>query len=326
MAGLNAALQLRTENHTMTDQRGLLSEGFGRVWHYQRVLWFMFLINLALAHFAAGPIIHKLDGVTDHSLQAHRISNMFDVGAFSALSSDPEVKLFEAAGSSFSSAIVFFFIVLFLTGGILEAYRSGRKLTTREFFEACGSYFWRWVRLLIMMLIVLVPVAILASVVSKQSGTLLADASEKTGYWFFLAGMSFVGLVAMFVRLWFDMAQVRAVVEEESGMWRNARRAFKITTGNFVTLFWMYLRISIVGWVVFCAGLYVWAKMPPARFVWTIFLLEIVVLFGFGVRLWQRACEMIWYQRRFLAPLAAPVPVAPTPSPLVTITPPPAQP
>ncbi len=309
----------------MTNQRGLLTEGFQRVWRYQRVLWFIFFINLALGHFSAGPIVHKLDGVT-HSLYSQRLVTMFDYGAFSALASDAEVKLFEAAGSPAAWSIVFFVIVLFLTGGILEAYRSGRKLTTREFFEACGSYFWRWVRLLILMLIVLVPLGVLAYVVSDQSGTLLADAAEKTGYWFFFAGMAVIGLLAMFVRLWFDMAQVRAVVEEETGMWRNAGRAFKITTGNLGTLFWMYLRISIVGWIVFAAGLYVWAKMPPARFVWTIVFLEVVILAGFGIRLWQRASEMTWYQRRFLAPLTAPVPVTPAPSPLVTIAPPPAQP
>ena len=312
----------------MSDQPGLLREGFRRTWHYQRVLWFIFFINLALSHFAAGPIIHKLDGVTDHSLHAQRLSNMFDVGTFEALASNPEVKLFETGGSSVSSSIVFFFIVLFLTGGILEAYRSGRKLTTREFFEACGSYFWRWIRLVILMVIVLIPVVTLASFVKTESFTLLDDAAhEKTGYWFFLIGMGVVGLLAIFVRLWFDMAQVRAVIEEESGMWRNAGRAFRVTTGNFVPLFWMFLRISVVGWLVFAAGLYLWARMPPARFGWTIFFLEIVVLCGFGVRLWQRACEMIWYQRRFLAPVAAavPVPIVPTPSPLVTIAPPPAQ-
>jgi hypothetical protein len=307
----------------MSDKPGLLREGFSRTWHYQRVLWFIFFINLALSHFAAGPIIHKLDGVTDHSLHAHRLSNMFDVATFSDLSSNPEVKLFEAAGSSVSSSIVFFFIVLFLTGGILEAYRSGRKLTTREFFEACGSYFWRWVRLFILMAILLIPAPILAQVVWDKGTSLMANAmQEKAGFWILVGGYALIGLFLMCIRLWFDMAQVRAVVEEETGMWRNAGRAFKITTGNFGSLFWMYLRISVLGWVVFAAGLYLWAKMPPARFVWTIVFLEIVILCGFGVRLWQRACEMIWYQRMFLAPVAAPVPVVPPSAPLVTIAPP----
>ncbi len=289
------------------DQPGLLREGFSRAWHYQRVLWFIFLINFVLGHFSTVPVTHKLDGVTDHSRHAQRLSNIFDVGSFSELASNPEVKLFEAAGLSITFSIVFLVIVLFLTGGILEAYHSGRKLTTREFFEACGSYFWRWVRLLILMGITLIPPLMLASFASKQATKLMANAAqEKAGFWLLLAGMGVVGLLLMCIRLWFDMAQVRAVVEEETGMWRNAGRAFKLTFSNFGSLFWMYFRISILGWLVFALGLYIWTKMPPARFQWTLLILEIVVLWGFWTRLWQRACEMAWYQRRFLAPLAAP--------------------
>src|SRR6266446_71882 len=305
---------------------GLLREGFSRAWRYQRVLWFIFSIDFLLAHFGAGATTHKLDWVTDHSLHAQRLSNIFDVGSFSELSSDPEVKLFEVAGVSISFSMVFFVIVLFLTGGILEAYRSGRRLTTREFFEACGSYFWRWVRLFVLMGIILIPVILLASIVWKQAASLMLNAAQvKMGFWLLVAGMIVIGLLLMCIRLWFDMAQVRAVVEEETGMWRNAGRAFRLTFTNFRSLFWMYLRISILGWLVFAVGLYVWAKMPPARFGWTILILEITVLWGFWIRLWQRACEMIWYQRRVLASIAAPAPIPLTPpsNPLLTIVPPP---
>jgi hypothetical protein len=277
-----------------------------------------------LALLGAVPGAERMHEVADHSLRSQRLVDSFDIGDFSALASNPEMNLFATHGASLHFAIVFFVFALFLTGGILEAYRADRKLTTREFFEACGSYFWRWVRLLILMGIVLIPVCMLGSFVWKESGTLLDDAlHEKTGYAFFVAGMGVVGLLAMFVRLWFDMAQVRAVVEEESAMWSNALRALTLAIDNFSVLLWMYLRISFLGWFVFGAGLYIWAKMPPARFEWTIFFLEIVVLCGFGVRLWQRACEMIWYQRTFLIPAIAQAPVvSPTPSPLLTIAPP----
>jgi len=312
----------------MSDQPGLLREGFHRVWHYQRVLWFIFFISLVLGHFGASPAIHKLEGATDHSLHARRLSDMFDEGTFSALSSDPEVKLFEAAGTSVSFSLVFFVGMLFLTGGILEAYRSGRRLTTREFFEACGAYFWRWVRLLVLMLIVLIPVIIAFHAIVRKAGSLMTNAAqERSGFWLLVAAIGIAGLLLMCIRLWFDMAQVRAVVEEETGMWRNAGRAFKLTFSNFASLFWMYFRISFLGWLIFAAGLYAWARMPPARFGWTFLFLELVILFGFGVRLWQRACEMIWYQRRYLAQVSVPVqvPVAPPPSPLLTISPPPSE-
>jgi hypothetical protein len=308
----------------MSDRPGLLRAGFRRVWHYQRVLWFIFFISLVLGHFGASPAVHKVDRL-NHSLRAQRLSDMFDVGAFSSFSSGPEVKLFEVAGTSVSVSLVFFVGMLFLTGGILEAYRSGRKLTTREFFEACGAYFWRWVRLLILMLIVLIPVMILLYIVWDHSTLMGVAAQEKTGFWLLVIGLGFVGLLLTCIRLWFDMAQVRAVVEEETAMWRNAGHALRLLSGDFASLFWMYFRISLLGWLVFAVGLYVWAKMPPARFFWTWVMLEFVILFGFGVRLWQRACEMIWYQRRYLAQVSAPVqvPLAPPPSPLVTIAPPP---
>ncbi len=310
----------------MSDHPGLLREGFSRAWHYQRVLWFVFVVNLLLSHFPTAAVTHKLDWVTDHSLHAQRLSNIFDYGVFSELESNPEVKLFEVAGVSGLFALVFFGIFFFLTGGVLEAYRSGRKLTTREFFEACGSYFWRWVRLFILMAVVLIPPLTLAYVVGDQSGELMLNAGrEKPAFWMLLAGFGVAGFLMMCIRLWFDMAQVRALVEEETGMWRNAGRAFKITFGNFRSLFWMYLRISVLGWLVFAIGLYLWAKMPPAHFRWTILILEITVLWGFWIRLWQRACEMIWYQRRVLASIAAPAPIPLTPprNPLLTIAPPP---
>jgi len=309
----------------MSDQHGLLREGFNRVWHYQRVLWFIFIINLVLGHFGAGATSHKLDGVLDHSLHSQRVSGMFDYGSFSALASNPEVKLFEVAGVSISFSLVFFAIVFFLTGGILEAYRSGRRLTTREFFEACGSYFWRWVRLFILMMIVVAPVLALPQVIWERAETLTGNAlQEKTGFWLLVSGMGAVILLLMCIRLWFDMAQVRAVVDEETAMWRNAGHAFKLTFRNFRSLFWMYLRISLLGWALLAVGLYIWAKMPPARSQWTFLILELVVLCGFGTRLWQRACEMIWYQRRVLAAIAAPAQfsVVPPTNPLLTIAPP----
>jgi len=312
------------------DQPGLLTEGFRRVWRYQRVLWWMFFVNFVLAILGARPGVTRMHEVADHSIRSQRLADTFDVGDFSALASNPEVRLFSGHSASLHFATVFFLFAFFLTGGILEAYRADRRLTTREFFEACGSYFWRWVRLLILMGFVVAPLLVAASRLSSWTGTLMLDVSrERLAFWLLLLGLVLIGLLLMSVRLWFDMAQVRTVVEEETGMWRNAGRAFKLTFGNFGSLFWMYFRISLLGWIVFAAGLYVWAKMPSARFEWTILILELVVLWGFGIRLWQRACEMIWYQRRFLVVAVAPTPTTPTPDPLLTITPvpmPPSQP
>jgi len=117
--------------------------------------------------------------------------------------------------------------------------------------------------------------------------------------------------VAMVVRLWFDMAQVAAVVDDEHGMVRTTLRAFKFTFANFGSLFWLYFRISFLAWLGLGGGLWLWAHIPGQRSGLSFFVLEIVLLWWIGTRLWQRASETVWYLRRTVAevPVTRPEPL-----------------
>src|SRR5439155_6417379 len=138
---------------------------------------------------------------------------------------NPEVSLWSKFSGSILFSVVFFVFILFLMGGILETYRTDRKLPAGAFFEACGTYFWRWVRLLVWFLIVLVPIGILASVITKWSGKLSSDApQEKLGFWVDVIGLGFALFLSLSMRLWFDMTQVRAVAEDERAMRRTLAR------------------------------------------------------------------------------------------------------
>jgi len=328
----------------MTERRGLLREGFFRLMNHKRILCWIFIVNLVMALLAALPKAISMHRVTAHSVEARRLVDSFDIGAFSSLASDPEVNLFSTNGQSlhfigvFSAdgynsevnllhtaanslnfAFLFVLFSLFLTGGVLAAYRTNRNFTTREFFGTCGSYFWCWIRLLLMMAIILTPIVLLGEAVLKYTRTLLEDSpSEKAGFWFLLASVGLLGFLLISVRLWFDITQVRAVVEEDSGMLRNLRHAFTLTFWNFPALFWMYLRLAVLAWIAFGLGLWIWARMPAAGFEWTILLLEFVVVWGFAMRLWQRACEIVWYERKFMPPAAIPVGTPPSRPPIAS--------
>ncbi|MBZ5722679.1 MAG: hypothetical protein LAO03_20255 [Acidobacteriia bacterium] len=313
----------------MQERTGILSEGARRVWRYQRVLWWLFAVNLLLAAFGTLPVTSAVGRVADHSLHSQNLYRTFDVPTFLDLANNPDVALWSKFTGSTLFAVVFFAFAFFLTGGILEAYRSSGKPATGEFFQACGAFFWRWVRLLIFMLIVLTPIAILASSIIKWSGTLSDDApQEKLGFWVDVAGMLLVLLLAMLVRLWFDMAQVRTVAENERPMRRALARAFRLTFGNLGSLFWLYFRISFLAWCVLAAGLWLWLKVPAQDVGLSFFLFEVVLLWWIGTRLWQRASETVWYERRALAPVLvmAPVPMPETVAPALEVPPPPESP
>ena len=280
------------------DNKGLVAAGASLVWRRQRVLWWVFAVNLILSAMGTAPAHHQLQDVLGHSLAGRSLTNGFDFGMFLELVRVPESNLFRSHGPSLHAGILFFLFMLFVIGGILTVYREDRKLRTGEFFGASGAFFWRFVRLA---LFSLVPFAILGFAlwgVNKLSDYIGDRAvSAQAGFYIFLAGAILITLLALFVRLWFDIAQVRAVVQDERKMWPNLWKALGISWRNASTLFRVYVCISGVAWVTLATGLFVWAKLPPTATPLTFLALEFIILMQLLTRLWQRASVVTWYQR-----------------------------
>ncbi|MEE9234790.1 MAG: hypothetical protein V3U28_05050 [Candidatus Acidoferrales bacterium] len=292
---------------------GVVLSGARLVWRRQRVLWWIYGVNLLLGLFATVPVASRLGSVLNRSLAAERLVEGFDLTAYIELVAHPSAPLAGGEAGSLFFSLVFFVFMLFVTGGLLEVYRRDQTLSPGEFFQACGSYFWRFVRLLIFLVIVLIVVGIGAGLVGAGLDRLAEDSPrEKLGFWLDVGGGLVLLLVLMTVRLWFDMAQVRAVAEEERKMRRTFLRAFKLTFGNFPSLFWLYLRISVVFWVGLAAILWVWLRVPPQAIGLSFLLGQAAVLLWVGTRLWQRASETLWYQRCYPVPAAL---APPEPSP-----------
>ena len=282
------------------------------MWRYQRALWWFFLVSLLLSGFATMLAMQSVEKVAGHSLHGDRLYQQFDIFAFFELANNPEVALWSKFSGSVFFALIFFVFALFFTGGLLEAYRTERKLPAGEFFQACGAFFWRWVRLLIFMLIVLAPVFGLGWGINHWSGMLADDEpQEKLGFWVQMGGMLTVLLLLMAVRLWFDMAQVRAVAENERAMRRTFVRAFRLTSSNFRSLFWLYFRIGFLAWLGLVTAIRIWLRIGSPRVASTFLLFELLLLWWMGTRFWQRASETVWYERHAVVHTAPAPPPAP---------------
>ncbi|MBV9480964.1 MAG: hypothetical protein JO249_09445 [Acidobacteria bacterium] len=311
----------------MSEHASILVEGAHRVARRQRILWWVFAVNLLLAFASALPLSHRIGDVTDHSLRAKRLAEGFDWGTYSELLTTPDVDLGSALPESAGAVLLFLGFMLFLNGGILTSYASEYTLSTREFFANCGAFFWRSVRLLFFMLVIVVPVAYAAHALLHWGTSLMENAAdEKTGYLVDLGFLMLAALVLMTVRLWFDMAQVRMVLEDEHPIRRSCARAFRLTCANFGSLFWFYLRISLLAWFGLGMGLWLWIRLSgPAAVI----MLQFILLWWVATRLWQRASEVTWYQRSLMRPLPAaasagawspvqqPAPLPATPDPLL---------
>ncbi|HXJ93934.1 MAG TPA: hypothetical protein VMT20_13875 [Terriglobia bacterium] len=277
----------------------MLRAGWSLVWRRQRLLWWIYIISLGLSFFAAQPLVKAVGPVLDNSLAADRLYHHFDLGALAELLARPEIDSQVLGGAPILAGAVFVVLMVLFTGGILKVYHEDRTFTTGEFFGAGGQFFWRFVRLVIFLLLVLIPVAIIRWVFRVWSDNLSDHFAAPAPH---MAVSMIGGLVVLFllmsVRLWFDMAEVGAVAEDEYAMRRSVVRAFHVTWTNLRSLFWLYFRPILVAALGTALVLWVWIRWVSHQAVSTSFFLsQAVILLWIFARLWQRSSEVLWYQQ-----------------------------
>jgi hypothetical protein len=283
----------------MADERkGVVAAGFALMWRRQGVLWWVFVVNLVCGVFGAIPVIVTLSHALGNSLAGQKLTRGFDLGMYDELLRLPEVNLMRTMGAVYVFAFLFMLFMLFVSGGILESYKQDRKLTTGEFFAASGAFFWRFVRLALLSIVPFVIVWMSHQALSKWTDK-VGDQAIADQVGIFLTGgtVIFLLLFSLWVRLWFDIAQVRAVVLNERGMWRNTWRAWRITWHDLRHIYRVYFCISLVAWVTLALGVVTWAHLPPTATPLTFLVLELVVFAQLLTRLWQLSSAMTWYQR-----------------------------
>src|SRR5580704_19202358 len=105
--------------------------GAALVWGHQRILWWLFVVNLVLASWGVRSVVQGAGEVLDHSLAASQLVAGLSFGAFQDLSNLPSHPLQEADGRNMG--IIFVLFMLLITGGILEVYRHDVSLSTADF-------------------------------------------------------------------------------------------------------------------------------------------------------------------------------------------------
>jgi hypothetical protein len=289
------------------------------VWTRQRILWWIFAINLVFAFAGASLLAHGIadnSGVAlNHSMEsARRFVHGLDVSALAELSSLPQSPL-RGLGSMYLWPSFFFTVfMIFSTGGILVSYYDDLTLDTAGFFEACGRHFWRFLRLAIYFAIALIPILLLGSFLQKIYGNIDdASAPPYPSVVFLCVATLFVLFVLLAFRIWFDMAQIISMAKNDRRMYLMVGRAAKLVWNNFGSLFWLYIRIGVIGWALFGGGLYLWMMVLRPESTGLAFLLgQAMMVLWLGTRLWQRASETEWY-KQYRVSLYQPVPMPPPP-------------
>jgi hypothetical protein len=291
----------------MTDMN-LFSNGARLVRRHQRLVWWIFFVNLVLGWLISAPVRNSFAPYLDHTIAGQRLVQHFDLGPVIELAREPAIQIHTMWMGSMHIALIFLIYMIFIDGGVLTVYREDRKLTKAEFFEMSGGYFWRMVRLVLLSLIPFAIIGGLFSVVSDWSDKLSDNAaSDRTGFWVLTIGCLIFWVLLLFVRAWFDLAQCMTVAGNDRGMLRNTWRSFVVASKNFGKLIRTYISIHIIGIVSTCVLLSLWVFIPHRATGASFLVLELLLLINIAVRLWQKAACMTWWEAQPL-PLPPPVP------------------
>lgn len=189
---------------------------------------------------------------------------------------------------------------LFLVGGIIDRLARRRRVTTGEFFGACGMYFFRFTRLAALGILVywllfeLVHGWLFESIYEQITHDLTV---ERTAFFVRFGLYALFGLAVIPVNLIFDYAKIRAVVEDRRSMIGALVAALRFVRRRPAGSVGLYL----LNGVCFVAILVVYAIVSPGPVgsvsAWGMFLVgQVYVLARLFVRLMFVASQTAYFQ------------------------------
>lgn len=216
------------------------------------------------------------------------------------------------------AASAYIVLWLFVAGGILDRYARDRPTRAHGFFAASGVFFFRFLRLAVMMWLVYaflfryVHWWLFAGLYSQLTHDLTV---ERTAFLLRAALYLVFGLLIAACNAIFDYAKVRAVVEDRRSMLGAIRAAVAFIRRNTAAVVTLYL----VDFALFVLVLVVYALIAPNAgtggwSVWAGFAIGQIYILG---RLWVKlvfwASETALFQGRLAHAgyVAAPTPIWP---------------
>jgi hypothetical protein len=275
----------------------LLAQGFQLVLrNWPCVVW-VYAVNLFFALLGAVPFATGLGSYLDHSLAAQKIAGTIDFAAITELAlqlrdtSFAPMVMHPAGWAGLLQVLSLFF----LFAGSVFVFVAAEPPLLSVLLRGGVAYFWRFVRSALLAggsaaIILCVLLAIRAGLLAR------ADAVYVGRRMFLFSSISLfvVLLVALLLRLWWDLVEVyvvRNAMDGERRVHLALLPALRLLFRHFFRAFGSFLLVGIAGVTALALCLALW-KALPAHQVWIAALLTQVGLFLLlASRFWQRGLE-----------------------------------
>jgi len=197
-------------------KRSILTNGFKLTLRHWPALVWVYALNLVLARLFSLPLSGQLTALTGNSLYSQRLVSAFDFGVVAEIFRKGSEGPGTAASASYAATWLYVAIYFLIVPGTLFVYQTGApaKLSTR--IHTGFLYFWRFIRITLVSFVVFgIVLGILFAIQSRWSTHVDDKILGRPGFIAWFAGFVIIGLVAAFLRVYFDLVDGRAKMKRD---------------------------------------------------------------------------------------------------------------
>jgi hypothetical protein len=207
-------------------------------------------------------------------------------------------------------AFLYYWVSVFLTGGILHVLLSGNTSTGDEpgrrrlapaFFQGVGRYLGRFFRLEVYSLLLWLGFLILQWILWLAAGPLTADGSnEKMIYSVAWAWLAVSLVLVFFIHMILDYARIIIVRADTGRVWRSLWAAVRFVFKRFFGTLGLYYLLAITGGVIFLVywGIHSRISTSSAVTIWLAFLVgQVFIISRAWLKVAFQAAELNFYGR-----------------------------
>lgn len=299
---------------------------------FPALLW-TYALSLGLALLFSFRFYGQWSALLSHSLAAQSLTSGFDLGAlfggFSRLSEHVPGGNQPSLGGLLLFGVVWFLFV----PGTLFCYATGARTRLSTLLRSGIEHFWRFVRITLFTLILGgIIVGLLLALNSALANKIDEHLVGRPAFVLEAIGAFVVFLVAMTVRLYFDLVEVYTVqlgvltsvgpnARPDRRVRKTLRPAWRTLTRHFASAWLCFLLLTLLGLGALVLSVRFAAVSLAQPRVWPAFaMMQLGLFFNLFTRFWQRGVETVLAQNHPLpfTPSASVRPVfttsAPTPA------------
>lgn len=305
-----------------------LSNGFRSSAKVFRMLAVLYLVNFLLAALLAVGFKSAIDLALGNSMAVEKLLEGFDYTVYSDLAMSQHHTIAPVLGQVIWFVLFFMILNVLLGGGVIASVES-QTFSLGSFFEACGKYVWRFLRLFLIfgILLVLISVVMVFVLGVLHSSLTEQNVSEVPSTKLFIAFVFVFLIPVLIVAMMSDYARITTVLRDRESMLKTAWQSMVFVVRHFLSTFGLQLCLVVISAVLFTAYWFLTDSYSMTS-GWGIFAGFVFQQVFIGARVWTRvlayASETDLYREKSEAQeVQTTLSFAPTLLPVPEIQPPP---